>query len=443
MIVADKNIELALTTIGSQNDEANKAQVYVRLVPRKQRKLTTIQVKTQVREKLAELSKRHTIEIGDIDIANSGQKPFNINLVGEDLESLAKYSEQLRERILKIKGLIDVDTNFRSGKPEYHVKFDRQKSESLGVSTVTAGAELRNRTEGAESAVFRKDGIEYKVKLRMEEQYRDLREQFNSTFVPNQNFNMIPLSRIATGEETSGYSQINRRNKSRFINIGGNLGPDGNLGDVTAAVEKILKTELPPPPGVEFRFQGQAEDFKDLMENMMIAIFLGVVFIYLVLSSLYESFVTPLTILLALPLAITGAFIALLIFGKTIDIFSLIGFVLLLGVVAKNSILLVDYTNQLMTEGMDRHQALIKACRTRLRPILMTSFALIAGMIPIAIGLNEASAMRTSMGVSIIGGLISSTALTLIVVPAAYGYIEDFRVHFRKFLTKISGYQGE
>lgn len=117
VIVADKNIELALTTIGSQNDEANKAQVYVRLVPRKQRKLTTIQVKTQVREKLAELSKRHTIEIGDIDIANSGQKPFNINLVGEDLESLAKYSEQLRERILKIKGLIDVDTNFRSGKP--------------------------------------------------------------------------------------------------------------------------------------------------------------------------------------------------------------------------------------------------------------------------------------------------------------------------------------
>lgn len=442
IIVANKSVELALTTVGSQNDEANKAQIYVRLVPRKQRQFKTLQVKTQIREELAELSKKNKIEIGDIDIANSGQKPFNVNLVGENLESLSEYANKLTARISQIKGLTDVDTNFRSGKPEYHVKFDRNKSESLGVSTVTAGAELRNRTEGSEAAVYRKDGIEYKVKLRLDEQYRDLREQFQSTFVPNQNFNMIPLSRIATGEETSGYSQINRRNKSRFINIGGNLGPGGNLGDISTEVEKILKTELPPPSGIEYRFQGQAEDFKDLMANMMIAIFLGVTFIYLVLSSLYESFITPFTILLALPLAITGAFIALLAFGKTIDIFSLIGLVLLLGVVAKNSILLVDYTNQLINEGMARKDAIIKACRTRLRPILMTSFALIAGMIPIAIGLNEASAMRTSMGVAIIGGLISSTALTLIVVPAAYGYIEDFRIVFRKFLARISGYQG-
>jgi multidrug efflux pump subunit AcrB len=140
---------------------------------------------------------------------------------------------------------------------------------------------------------------------------------------------------------------------------------------------------------------------------MLLAIFLGVTFIYLVLASLYESFITPFSILLALPLAMTGAFLALLLFGKTIDIFSLIGIVLLLGVVAKNSILLVDYANQLLHDGLERKPALMKACRTRLRPILMTSLALIAGMVPIAIGLNEASAMRTSMGIAIIGGLIS------------------------------------
>lgn len=251
---------------------------------------------------------------------------------------------------------------------------------------------------------------------------------------------MIPLNRIAKPEDTLGYSQINRQNKSRFINIGANLGPTGSLGTVSEEVQKIVKDEMPPPPGIDYRFQGQAEDFQDLISSMLLAIFLGVLFIYLVLSSLYESFVTPFTILLALPLAMCGAMVALLIFGKSIDIFSLIGIVLLLGVVAKNSILLVDYTKQMEQAGHPRNEAIIKACRTRLRPILMTSLALIAGMIPIAIGLNEASAMRTSMGIAIIGGLISSTLLTLLIVPAAYGFVDNFRMAAGRFFRRFGGH---
>lgn len=160
------------------------------------------------------------------------------------------------------------------------------------------------------------------------------------------------------------------------------------------------------------------------MVNMVIAMGLGVLLIYLVLASLYESFVTPLTILLALPLGISGALVALFVFGKTLDIFSMIGMVMLLGVVAKNSILLVDYTKQLMREGLEENEALLKACRIRLRPILMTSFALIAGMLPIAIGLSEIGSQRMSMGIGIIGGILSSTFLTLLAVPAAFGYVE-------------------
>jgi multidrug efflux pump subunit AcrB len=174
---------------------------------------------------------------------------------------------------------------------------------------------------------------------------------------------------------------------------------------------------------------------------MLLAMGLGVIFIYLVLASLYESFITPLTILLALPLGMAGAFLALFMFRKSIDIFSLIGIVMLLGVVAKNSILLVDYTKQLLGQGMQVNEALLKACVTRLRPILMTSLALIAGTIPIAIGLNEASAMRTSMGVSIIGGLLSSTLLTLLVIPAAFGYLESFSEWLKKILLRLRGQQ--
>lgn len=438
----DSAVEMVLANVGNMNNESNKASLFVRLVPRKQRSLSTTDYKEEVRKKIKRFESRAIVSLGDIDAVNSGEKPLNVNIQGENLEELNEYSMKLVERFKKIPALVDVDTNFRSGKPEFHVVFDRMKSESLGVSTVTAGAELRNRTEGNEEAIFRENGIDYKIRVRFEEIFRDLRTQFNSTLVPNANQNMIPLSRVAKGEESSGYSQINRQNKGRYIRISGNIGKGGALGDISAEIEKVIKNELPPPTGVTYAFQGQADDFKELIENMLLAIFLGVTFIYLVLASLYESFITPFAILLALPLAMTGAFLGLLIFGKTIDIFSLIGIVLLLGVVAKNSILLVDYTNQLIHDGMPRNEALIKAGRVRLRPILMTSLALIAGMIPIAIGLNEASAMRTSMGIAIIGGLISSTLLTLLIVPAAYGFIEDFKFWFRQKLAKITGYQS-
>lgn len=166
---------------------------------------------------------------------------------------------------------------------------------------------------------------------------------------------------------------------------------------------------------------------------MAIAMALGVLFIYLVLSSLYESFILPFTIMLVLPLALCGAFIALFLTQHSLDLFSMIGCVMLLGVATKNSILLVDYTLQLKQSGLPERDAIIKAGRTRLRPILMTSFALIAGMLPVAIGLNEASKQRTSMGIAIIGGLISSTFLTLLIIPAAYGYIERFNQWIKSF----------
>ena len=428
----EQQIDLLSKTVGSVDFEANKGEFYLRLVPRNKRSVTTSQYKEVVREKMKKFSSEANIAITDVDISGGGMKVFNLYLTGENLEELATYANALKEEVQKVRGLVDVETNFRSGKPEYHINFDREKSESLGVSTAVAGAELRARTEGVEAAVIRENGIEYKVRLRFEEGDRDLRENFATTLIPNQNFNMIPMNRIAHGKEAVGFSQVNRQNKGRYIAIMANLGKDGNLGDITASVENIIATKLKPPAGITYSYVGQAEDFKDLIGNMLIAMFMGVLFIYLVLSSLYESFITPLTILLALPLAISGAMAGLFLTGKSIDIFSMIGIVMLLGVVAKNSILLVDYSSQLIQQGMERNKALVKACRTRLRPILMTSLALIAGTTPIAIGITELGSQRMSMGISIIGGVFSSTLLTLIVVPAAYGYVEDFRFWIRR-----------
>lgn len=425
------SFDLISTVVGSASGARadNKASVYVRLVPRKERPYTTSDVKQQVREAFKSGIDGGKVSVGDVDIGGGSQKPFNVNIFGNDLEQLSAYAEKLKARVEKIPGIADVDTNYRTGSPEFHVVFDRQRSESLGVSTTTAGSELRARVEGVVPSTYREEGREYDIRLRLQESDRDIRKTFDETLVPNINMDKIPLRKVAQPKETLTFSQINRSNKARYINIDANMGPGGSLGAISDEVERLLTKDpdFKMPSGITYRFQGQSEDFKDLMVNMVTAMFLGVTFIYLVLSSLYESFITPFAILLALPLAICGAFAGLLVCGKSIDIFSLIGIVMLLGVVAKNSILLVDYTNHLMQEGVDRDEALVRAGRVRLRPILMTSLALIAGTIPIAIGLNEASAQRTSMGVAIIGGLISSTILTLVVVPAAFGYIDNFR----------------
>jgi len=434
----DSAVELISTTLGSFGTQrgGNLGSVYVKLLPKKKRpgKVSTSIVKDRVRSQLEAMQDKAIVLIADFNPVGTTDKIVNLHLRGDDLDVLSSYASKLKQRATKIPGFTDVDVNYRSGKPEYHVVFDRNRAEALGVSTVTAGAELRARVEGIVPAQYRVNGIEYDIRVRLKEHQRDIRQAMDSVYVPNANFNMVPLSKVARGEEREGYSQINRLNKSRFVNLSGNIGVGGALASVISDLEKLINEDpaFALPPGVTYNFEGQAQDMKDLFENMILAMVLGVILVYLVLASLYESFVTPFTILLALPLAVSGALVALLIFQKSLDIFSMIGFVMLLGVVAKNSILLVDYAQQLIYQGMPREKALIESGRVRLRPILMTSLALIAGILPIAIGLNEASSQRTSMGVAIIGGLISSTVLSLVVVPAAFGYIDDFRLWSRK-----------
>lgn len=433
-------VQLTALTIGTKDGEANHASAFIQLKPFKQRTASTSQAKNDLRNSLAHFSSEASVKVGDYDPFGGGQRPFMMNVSGNDLDELSKYVEtKLLPEMKKIPGFVDVDTNYRTGKPEFQVVFDRTRAEELGVSTVGGGGELRGRMEGLIPAVIRDDGNEYNIRVAFPDAVQDIRKEFERTRVPNVNGNLIYLNRIATGKEVNGYSQINRVNKARNIQISGDIGPGGALGDIMGKVSEIVAASN-PPPGVGTKFIGQAENFQELMQSMVIAIGLGVLLIYLVIASLYESFVTPFTILLALPMAVSGAFGALLLFNKTIDIYSMIGFVLLMGVAAKNSILLVDYTLQLERDhGMNRHDALMKACSTRLRPILMTSLALIAGMIPLAIGLNEASAQRTSMGVAIIGGVVSSTLLTLLVVPAAYGFIDDFRRWALKWAYRLAG----
>jgi HAE1 family hydrophobic/amphiphilic exporter-1 len=245
--------------------------------------------------------------------------------------------------------------------------------------------------------------------------------------VPNTNQQLVRLSDIAQPVTTEGPSKINRLNRARYIEITGQLGANGALGNIINGAKKILAEET-LPQGVTYSFVGQGKDLQDLSISMLVAMALALLFTYMILTSLYDSPIIPLSIMISIPLAIIGAFVALLVMKQSLNVFTMISLIMLMGLVTKNAILLVDYVVRMEGQGMARDEAIKRAGVVRLRPILMTTMALIMGMMPVALALNEVAKFRQSM---VIGGLLSSLFLTLVVVPSVYGYFDDLRLWLR------------
>ncbi len=429
IIASHTSVVNRILNVGNTNGQSYKADFYVTLVPFEKRTLTTTQVKAEVRELLKPYLKIAAPKVKDIDFVGAGQRPFVINVSGQDLEQVRKVAGELFARLEKNKDLLEPEITDKPGLPEYQVKVDLSKAQSYGVSTAVIGGELRAQVEGIVPAKFREKGLEYDIRVRVQDDQRDLEKYYSDITVPNLNGRQVSLSQFSKPVKETGFATINRENRGRYVSIEADLMPGGKgMGGVIDEVNTIFNTkQIELPPGVRYRFVGQAENFQELMVNMLVAGGMGILFIYLVLASLYESLVTPITIMLVIPFAVTGGFLALLIMGASLDLFSMIGCIMLMGLATKNSIIMVDYVNQKIQEGHSIHEAIMIAGRTRLRPILMTSFALIAGMMPVAIGLNEASSQRTSLGISVVGGVIISTFLTLFVIPAVFNFMERGR----------------
>ena len=441
VIRANKEVKQSVMMIG-MGGEPYIASFFVELVGRKDRKINTSAMKAQLREQLKPFAYAKPA-VKDIDIIAGGMRPFMLNISGSDLGEIEKYATMVFERLKKHPGLTDPDISHKPGKPEFQIQIENKRAEALGVSIPAVGHELRAQVEGVTPAVYREHGREYDIRVRMREAERNLKQSFGQIFVPNINYTLVRLGDVSKPVKATGPASIDRQDKAKVISISADLAPKGpGLGGVITDIHKMFKNDVKLPEGMGYSFVGQADSFKELNENIKLAGILGILFVFLVLASLYESFIIPFTIMLVLPLAICGAFLALFVTRSTLDMFSMIGCIMLLGVATKNSILLVDYTNQMVAAGMDRASAILKAGRTRLRPILMTTGALVAGMLPVAVGLNEASSMRSSMGIAVIGGLLSSTLLSLIVVPAAYSYVDRFRLWSGKLVARLVGYKG-
>jgi HAE1 family hydrophobic/amphiphilic exporter-1 len=417
-----------LLTVGNENGQSYIAEFFVKLVPFHERTKKTSIVRKEVRELLREFEFAHPV-VKDIDMIGAGQRPFVVNIRGQNLDQTKEIAQKLFEKLKTHPGLSDPEITDKPGLPEFQIHINQNKAVAYGVNPMMAGAELRAQVEGIVPVKYRENGIEYDVRVRMRDDERNLEEIYNTLLVPNVNGRMINLSSISEAEKKIGYATINRENRQRYVSIQGDIAAGGSgMGGVIADIDKYFKSgEIVLPEGMSYRFVGQAENFQELGESIMLAAILSIVFIYLVLASLYESIVTPITIMTVIPFAVFGGFFGLFVMQSTLDLFSMIGCIMLMGLATKNSIILVDYINQKIAEGLPMNDAIMAAGRARLRPIVMTTLALVFGMLPVAIGLNEASAQRTSLGIAVVGGVIISTILSLLMIPAVFSVIESMR----------------
>lgn len=355
-----------------------------------------------------------------------GDAELMFNISGPDLGKLEEYSNAVAARLREIKGAVDVDTSFSYAKPEYRVEIDRGRAHDLGVKVQDIATSLRTLVGGEEDITKFKEGDDlYQVRLRAEEDFRDRREAIEALMVPAADGRVTRLDNVARVTEGVGPTQIARYNRQRNVQVTANV--DGiPVNRLLAEAQKAFDA-LSAPPEYKAGVYGRAKELGNMLKEFGIAFALAFVFIYIVLASQFESFVYPVSIMIVLPLTIPFAIISLFLTGQNLTLFSIMGMFMLFGIVTKNSILQVDYTNTLRAKGMPRHQAMIEANRTRLRPILMTTLTLIAGMIPTALGTGAGSGTRRTMAMVIIGGQTLSLLITLLMTPVTYAYMDDFQ----------------
>jgi HAE1 family hydrophobic/amphiphilic exporter-1 len=428
-------VKYAYTTINTGAVQAkNAATVYVKLVPRQSRARNQAQLTQPLRERLARIA---GIEVTHVGVMNpvAQQKLLVVSLQGPDLKQLERQSAEAMRRLARIPGLVDLDSSLRPARPTLDLAIDRDLAGDLGLGVERIGAALRPLLAGEAASSWRDANDEsYDVTVRLAPAERTSTADLErlsltaSTTGADGAPRLVPLRQVVELRPGTGASQINRRDLTREVELTANV-HGRSAGEVSADIRSTLET-MDWQPGYRFVMGGSTRDMAESFGYAASALALAVIFIYMILTSQFRSFLQPLALMSSLPLTLIGVFLALLAFRSTLNIFSIIGFIMLMGLVTKNAILLVDFAQQarLGFEGappMDRTQALVTAARVRLRPILMTTLAMVFGMVPLALGLTEGSEQRAPMGQAVIGGIVTSSLLTLVVVPVIYTYLDD------------------
>ena len=438
-------VRYTLSTINTGNAQGKiYASIYIRLIDRKQRERNVDQVSALIRERLARVA-GITVTSAVGGDAVGGGKQIEFSLKGSDLKELERLTLQATEKLRNIQGLVDLDSSVKPSKPTIEIDVRREAASDLGLNVNQIGNSLRTLVAGQTVGNWRAaDDQTYDVNVRLAPEARNTpqdleRLPFTVTSAADGTSKVVRLNQVATVRESTGPNQINRRDLSREVAINANV-YGRSAGEVSTDVRTAMDS-IAMPPGYSYQFGGNTKNMAESFGYAVSALALAVIFIYMILASQFKSFLQPIALMTSLPLTLIGVVLALLMFRSTLSMFSVIGVVMLMGLVTKNAILLVDFAirsrepqldtqGNMVSPGLDRAEALLLAAKVRLRPILMTTLAMIFGMVPLAFALTEGSEQRAPMGQAVIGGVITSSLLTLVVVPVMYCYMDDLSQWF-------------
>ncbi|MDZ7592400.1 MAG: efflux RND transporter permease subunit [Rubrivivax sp.] len=424
-----------VTTINSSFSQGRiYGSVYVRLTDRRERTRGIEQLTAPMRERLARIPGITVTNIGVLDLG--GSKSIQFSVQGSDLAELERLATQIMARLRDIPGLVDLDSTLKPDKPTLAVDVKRDAAADLGLNVNAIAGSLRTLLAGVSVGNWRAaDGENYDVRVQLAPASRSSVGDLQQLPLvlgshADGSVRVVRLSQVADLRPATGPNQINRRDMNREVNIDANaLGRSS--GEVSADIRAVLDG-MAWPPGYRYSFGGSTKNMQESFTYAVGALALAVVFIYMILASQFKSFLQPLALMSSLPLTLIGVVLALLAFGSTLNMFSIIGIVMLMGLVTKNAILLIDFAIRARERGLERNAALLEAARVRLRPILMTTLAMIFGMVPLAFALSEGSEQRSPMGQAVIGGVITSSLLTLVVVPVVYCWLDDLAAWARR-----------
>ena len=420
----------------------NRVQVNVSLVPKDERTRGLDALNRAMREQLQQVGGIKVTSVAAAAMAVSGGlKPIMISIKGNDLTELQRLSNEFMQKLSNVNGLVDLESTLKQPKSMVNVTINREAANDAGLSIGQIGQALRPLLAGDNVSTFKDDnGNNIDVNVRLNDDNRQTISQLQSMYLSSSRMDsngqpiLIPLSQVANFSETLGAPQINRRSLFREVVVQANT--DGRpAGDIGADITNI-QNEMKLPPGYSFAVQGSNKDMAESIGYATTALGLAIVFIYMLLGSQFNSFLYPVAIMASLPLSLIGVFFALFLFGSSLNMFSIIGIIMLMGLVCKNAILLIDFIKESLSNGLSRTESIMLAGQTRLRPILMTTAAMVMGMIPLALGIGEGSEQQAPMAHAIIGGVITSTLLTLIVVPVIYTYLDDGKQRFFRLFAK-------
>jgi HAE1 family hydrophobic/amphiphilic exporter-1 len=434
-------VDCTLTSVADSDQRiANQGTIYVRMVPVRRRRFDQFEMMNYVRDKILPPYRKQDLRISVSPAAvfsggGMSQADVQFMIGGPDVRKLDGYSQKVMSDLRSVPGAVDVDSSLVVGKPQYGVQVDRAKAADLGVSVADVANTLRLLVAGDKVSDYNENGEQYEVHVRATAQFRNRLEELLTVSVPSSTRGIVALGDVVKFDEGTGPAEINRLNRRREVTISCNMTPGTSQQAILDAIDKSVE-QLHKAPDYTTGLLGKSKEMARTFRSFFIVFLSAIVLAYLVIAAQFESWLHPITILLSLPLTLPFALISLILLGQSLNIFSLLGVLVLFAVVKKNSILQIDHTNQLRAAGMSRDEAILAANRDRLRPILMTTVAFVAGMIPLLVSNSEGASTNKAISGVVVGGQTLSLLLTLIATPVAYSLFDDLSQAFWRLFRR-------